>query len=94
MGIFAKHTGFTDQAYSKVEEWGDVSREIKSRWKAGYRLVNIEYTAAEWFLLFAKFDKPREEVFSNNEDIEDFRKTIRKYWKVGYSLIDLANGRY
>ena len=92
-GIFAKNTGFKDQAYTIVEDWEDVSAVIKKRWKDGYRLVNIEYTATEWFLIFVVYPKEREELFANNEDIEDFQVTIQKNRKKGFYLIDLTNGR-
>ena len=66
---------------------------VKEKWKEGYRIVNMEYAASEWFLIFAHMPEAREELFANNEEIEDFRKTIKKNWKRGYMLVDVANGR-
>ena len=63
--MFAKNTGYKEQAYDALDDWDGVDEKIKQRWKKGFRLANIEYGDGKWFCLFVQDEHKKGEDVKN-----------------------------
>jgi len=52
VAIFAKGTGYTDQAYDSRGDWRDLMQVVRERKAQGYEISSLENGGGLWFAVF------------------------------------------
>ena len=92
VGVFAKNTPYTGQAYTTSKSLPHLKSAIDKEWEKGSDIIDISYGHDVWMVLYARGTGYAQQAYMHRRDLKKFSKTVEAYRSKGFNLVNIEYG--